>query len=60
MVAAPGRAAAVRVVVDLCVQRIRGDDPGGRTPALEGVGRLYAFFDLLSRTFLAVPPHVLH
>lgn len=60
MVAASGRSAAVRVVVDLGVQRVRRDDPGRWAPALEGVGRLYTLLDLLTRTFLAVPPHVLH
>lgn len=59
MVAAPG-CATVRVVVDLCVQRICGDDPGGGAPAFESVGRLHALLDLFSGTFLVVPSHALH
>lgn len=37
------------VVVDLGPPAVRGDDPGGGPPLLQGVGRLDALLDLLSR-----------
>lgn len=43
------------IVVHLRVeQRIRGDDPGGWAQSLQGVWRLHAAFDLLTRPILTI------
>lgn len=42
------------VVVDLAVQRLRGDDPRRRTPSLERVRSFHSFLDLLSWAWFAI------
>lgn len=49
-----GHCLLTAVVVDLAVQRLRGDDPRGRTPPLQRVRSFHTFLDLLSWAWFAI------